>query len=348
MRNMGFLAFCLVASSASAWPRAAQDTAEDERTFFRPLAEVLQRAEGTRLAFRFRHLEFAGRVEDGPSKMRDGVMRIAFQGDSVQIEEICAESSVDRDPIPVLRRVETIWSIASGEYARQFHHYGGSPSVVLDHALGLPPIVFFSLGMAGLPAALNSGEIAERRIDDAGLATAMYRSAEGASIRLEFDPIDGGRLHSIEAQAPGNAQRDWVHFYDWVPLLAGGPARPTLLTEARVEPDGTVREVTAWSSIGGAWAEESWSPSVASGTQVMDYRRAPGESGSGILTSRPQALADLLFWPVLQPEAAEPVHKVFPETQGSPDGARRLPLHTWTLAAVAALALTLAFRSRKS
>jgi len=348
MRHLGFLAFCLLTSSAPAWPRSAQNSAEDERMFFRPLAEVLRRAEGTRLAFRFRHLEFAGRVEDGPNKTSDGVVRIAFQGDSVLIEEIDAESSVDRDPIPVLRRVETVWSVASGEYARQFHRNGGRPTVVLDHALGLPPIVFYSLGMAGLPAALNSGAITERRIDDAGSISAMYRSAEGASIRLAFDPIDGGRLHSVDAQAPGNAQHDWVHFDGWVPLLAGGPARPTLLTEARVEPDGTVREVTVWSSIGGAWAEESWSPSVAAGTQVLDYRRAPGESGSGISTSRPQALADLLFWPALEPESADPVHLVFPEPEGSPAGARRSPLPTWTLAAVAALALTLAFRSRKS
>ena len=270
----------------------------DHEMFFLSISELARQANGSRFAYRFRRVSFDCDGETShPTRIWDGVTRISFRGDSILLDEVQYEMATTKTELPTPRRVVTYYSLSSGEYARSTLLAGSTlESVVLDHWSALPPIAYFSLGTIGNHAFLEGCSPAELEVDDLGVHCVSFSNPEGATLHLAYDLEVGGRMQYVRADHPEGHEHDWIRFYDCVPQLLGGPLRPLMVTSARITSDGCVRQVFAWSSIGGEWAEEAWEHEVPSRAGVLDFRGAEGEI-SQFRTDRPILLGDLLSWP---------------------------------------------------
>jgi hypothetical protein len=280
------------------FPRAGGGERPDHEMFFLSVADLAEQADGLRFGYRSRRVSFDCDGETSqPTKIWDGVTRISFHRDFILTDEVQYEMAAAKSELPTPRRVVTYYSLSSGEYARSTLLAGSAlESVVLGHWSILPQIAYFSLGTIGNHAYLEGCGPAELEVDARGVHCVSFSNPTGATLHLTYDLEQGGEIQFVRADHPDGYEHDWTSFQDCVPQLPGGPLRPTLVTSGRVTSDGRVRQVFAWSSIGGEWAEEDWNHEVPSRAGVMDFRGAEGEIPE-VRTDRPVMLGDLLSWP---------------------------------------------------
>ncbi len=298
-------------------PAFAVDEANglDQEAFFASIEDLVERGNGSSFAYRFRRVGFdCDAATSAPTLLWEGVTRISFRADSILLDEVHFEMTADETELPTPRRVVTHYSLASGEYARStLLAGGGGETVILDHWSALPQIAYFALGAIGHRGSLEGCGPPELAVDEEGVHYLSFLHERGARIQLVYDLEIGARLRHMRADHPDGNEHDWIQFHDCVPELSAGPLRPTLVTSARVTSEGCVRQVLAWSAIGGEWAEENWQHEVPAGAGIMDFR-CPAAQVSEVHTDRPVLLGDLLGWPHPLDHGSEPAPIVYEPT----------------------------------
>ncbi len=297
---------CLLTSLPALANASLNASGSEVEQLFPPLVELFARAEGQRLAFRYRGLEFDCESGDaGASRVRDGVVRLHYRGDALVVDEILQTRRAGAEYLVATERVRTHYCLLSGGYVRSRRLAGGDESVVVEHWASLPHIAYWALGVADLESALEGCSSPEWSFGDERQQRATFRTAHGAALCVGYE-IDPLRLTFTRADHPDGGASDWLALDDAIDGGDGLPQRPRTITFGRIHGERCASHVEVWSAIEGEFLEEPFEHTCAARSSVLDLRTGDAEL-TPALTDRPMPLEQLLTWsPALNEQLPEP------------------------------------------